>query len=269
MTRIRIASAVLVLTSCCLAATPTAQSTATPEAPPQARYQAPSAYPEPESAAVWRSLGASYVRKALKENQLDRDPVLNTRIDAVIRAVGAAAGRLYPGFAESAWRALLISEFGHGAVAFPGGTVLVDAAFVRRLELTDDELALMLAHEVAHLIAGHPSEKLSFMADQLGKDRAPTAGSALHAFFSQDSYAHLFKPTARLQEREADAIGAAVLLFSGYDWQRSLALFDKLAELEHGDEAAEDSTHDAASLRRRTVMRVIEALLRDSPRTSP
>src|SRR5687768_7041963 len=143
----RFAVACLLFPAFCLAQPPAA-----------ARYQHPSAYPEPESSAVWRSLGASYVRKALKDNSVDRDPALNSRLDAVMLAVGKAAGGLYPKSARSAWKALLIENFGHGAVAFPGGTVLVDARFVRHLDLSDDELALVLAHEVAHVVADHPSE---------------------------------------------------------------------------------------------------------------
>ena len=65
------------------------------------------------------------------------------------------------------------------AAAFPGQTILIDAKFVRKLALSDDELALMLCHEAAHLLAGHASDKLSFMAEFLGKDRLPTARAAL------------------------------------------------------------------------------------------
>src|SRR4051812_11413446 len=68
------------------------------------RYLSPAAYPEPEAAAVWRSLGASYVRKALKHNQIDRDPMLNARVDVVMAAIGRAAGTLYPRHAGSSWR---------------------------------------------------------------------------------------------------------------------------------------------------------------------
>jgi predicted Zn-dependent protease len=232
-------------------------------AAPALRYQVPAAYPETEAAAVWRSLGASYVRKALKENQVDRDPVLNARVDAVMAAIGRAAARLYPAHAVSSWRVLLIAEFGHGAVAFPGGTVLMDASFVRQLQLTDDELALLLAHEVAHLVAEHPSEKLSFVADRMGKEKAPTAGSALLAFFTADTYALQFQPTARLQEREADAIGAAVLDASGYDPARALVLFDKLANL---GQDLETSTHDGATARREAVLRALDEARRRSPR---
>ncbi len=130
-------------------------------------------------------------------------------------------------------------------------TVLVDARFVRQLELSDDELALVLAHEVAHVVAGHPSEKLSFMAETLGKEKAPNAGSPLRAFFEVDTYALMFQPTARLQEREADSIGAAIFHAAGYDPQRALQLFDKLAKLEK--DGFESPTHDSAIARRESL----------------
>ena len=215
------------------------------------RYQTPAAYPEPESAAVWRSLGASYVRKALRENALDRNPELNARIDAIMSAVSAAARTLYPPASGTSWQAILIEDFGHGATAFPGGAVLVDARFVQQLELSDDELALVMAHEVAHVVAGHPSEKLSFMAETLGKEKAPNAGSALRAFFEVDTYALMFQPTARLQEREADSIGAAIFHAAGYDPQRALQLFDKLAKLEKSGFGS--PTHDSATARRESL----------------
>ncbi len=251
MKRTGIAAVLFALSNCCHA-----------QIPQPLRYLTPAAYPEPESTAVWRSLGASYVRKAVQENLVDRDPDLNARIDAIITAVGRAAGGLFPRHAGSAWRSLLIDDFGHGAVAFPGGTVLVDATFVRQLQMTDDELALLLAHEVAHVVAGHPSEKLSFVADRLGKDKAPTAGSALREFFSADAYAELFRPTARLQEREADAIGAAVLYASGYDAGRALEVFDKLSRLESAADGTEHSTHDTAAVRRQAFSKVLEGLRR-------
>jgi predicted Zn-dependent protease len=221
------------------------------------------AYPEPETAAAWRALAAGYVRKALKDQTLVQDPVLNARIDAAMSAVGAAVAAVDPRFAGLAWRALLIEGFGRGAAAFPGGTILVDAKFVRNLDLSDDELALVLSHEAAHVVAGHAAAKLSFMAGMLGKQKVPTAHSALLEFLAKDSYAAVFQPAARRQEREADALGAAIFLATGYDAGRALGLFDKLAELERpmaeraGDAA---DTHDAAGERRRLVEKIFSEL---------
>ena len=171
--------------------------------------------------------------------------------DAVMARVSAALASLYPRFAGTRWKALLIEDFGHGAVAFPGETVLMDATFVRDLDLGDDELALVLSHEVAHVAAGHAYEKLSFMAETLGRERAPTARIALLEFLAHDRWAEAFRPVARLQEREADRIGAAILLASGYDARRALGLFDKLARREARLDY--EDTHDTAAVRRAAI----------------
>jgi predicted Zn-dependent protease len=220
------------------------------------------AYPEPEAAAAWRALAAGYVRQALKAQALDRDQALNARVDAVMAKVGAAVAAVDPRFAGATWRAILIEDFGHGAAAFPGQIVLMDAKFVRRLQLGDDELALILAHEAAHVLAGHALEKLSFMAEFVGREKVPTASMALHEFLAQDSYAAAFRPKARLQEREADRLGAAIFFAAGYDAQRGLRLFDKLAQLESAEERGDPGTHDTAETRRQAISQVLAELQR-------
>ena len=229
------------------------------------------AYPEPEANAAWRALASGYVRKALRDQKLDKDPVLNARVDAAMAAVGAAVAVIDQRFAGSGWRAILIEGFGRGAAAFPGGTILVDASFVRNLSLSDDELALILSHEAAHVLAGHASAKLSFMAETLGKEKVPTARTALVEFLAKDSYAAEFMPRARLQEREADALGAAIFAATGYDPRRALKLFDKLAEHEargHSRAGHEVDSHDAARVRKQAVARVIAELRNIAPRVT-
>ena len=228
---------------------------------------AQSAYPEPEAAAAWRGVAASYVRKAIRDQTLEKDPAINSRVDAVMAAVGAAVAVFEPRYAHTLWRAILIEDFGHGAAAFPGQTILVDAKFVRRLQLNDDELALIFAHEAAHVLAGHASAKLSFMAEFLGKEKVPDAHTALLEFLATDSYAAVFLPIARLQEREADRLGATIFLSSGYDPQRALALFDKLAGMETRESGTANDSHDGALVRKQAVSRVFTDLQRIQARS--
>ena len=228
----------------------------------------PLAYPEPESSAVWRSLAATYVRKAIRDDKLNKDPVLNARIDAVMAAVGAAVATVDPrsASAPASWKAILIEGFGRGAAAFPGETILVDATFVRNLSLSDDELALILSHEAAHVVARHASAKLSFMAEVLGKEKVPDARTALLEFLAKDSYAVEFQPKARQQEREADTIGAAIFFATGYDLGRALTLFDKLGDMEArasgrtGPAGQASDTHDSAAMRKEVIASVIAGL---------
>lgn len=236
---------------------------------PNGGPQNQAAYPESESGEAWRGLAAGFVRKAFKDRTLDKDPALNARADTVMAAVGAAVAAIDPRFAKSSWRAILIEDFGYGAAAFPGETILVDAKFVRALQLGDDELALIFSHEAAHVVAGHASAKLSFMAEFLGKERIPTARTALLEFLANDSYAAVFRPTARLQEREADTLGAAIFFASGYDSQRALVLFDKLAERENREDGRAPTVHDAAKVRKEAVARVLAELWQFHERRAP
>ena len=230
------------------------------QASPDGKPQGPAAYPESEAVAAWRGLADGYVRRALKDRTLDLDQTLNARIDAVMLAVGAAVAAIDARFAGSSWKAILINDFGYGAAAFPGETILVDAKFVRSLQLNDDELALILSHEAAHVIAGHAAVKLSFMAEFLGKEKVPTARTALLEFLAKDSYATAYRPTARLQEREADAVGAAILFATVYDPQRALGVFDKLAALESREDGQAPDSHDAAMARKQAVAEVFAEL---------
>jgi len=220
------------------------------------------AYPEPEAAAAWRGLAASYVRKAIRDQMLDADPVLNARVDAVMARVGDAVIAFEPRYAGTLWRAILIEDFGHGAAAFPGQTILVDAKFVRALNLSDDELALIFSHEAAHVLAGHASAKLSFMAEFLGKEKVPDARTALLEFLALGAYVPAFMPTARAHEREADTLGAAIFFASGYDSKRALLLFDKLTRLEKHNEAGDADSHDVAMARKQAVSQVFGELQR-------
>ncbi len=230
------------------------------QAAPEGKPRGLAAYPESEAAAAWRGLAAGYVRKALKDRTLDLDQTLNARVDAVMLAVGAAVAGIDARFAGASWKAILINDFGYGAAAFPGETILVDAKFVRSLQLNDDELALILAHEAAHVLAGHASVKLSFMAEFLGKEQVPTARTALLEFLAKDSYATAYRPTARLQEREADMVGAAIFFTTGYDRQRALGVFDKLAALERREDGQAQDSHDAATARKQAVAEVFAEL---------
>ena len=239
------------------------------QVPPHGGTQNRAAYPESDAAAAWRALAASYVRKALKDQAVDQDPALNARVDAVMAAVGAAVAAIDSRFASASWRAILIEDFGRGAAAFPGEIILVDAKFVRTLQLNDDELALVFSHEAAHVLAGHAYAKLSFMAEILGKDKVPTARTALLEFLAKDSYAAAYRPTALLQEREADSVGAAILFASGYDPLRALGLFDKLSLLEDGEGGRDQTSHDAASDRRQAVAGVIAELQQLQARRGP
>ena len=119
---------------------------------------------------------------------------------------------------------------------------------------------MILSHEAAQVIAGHASVKLSFMAEVLGKEKVPSARTALLEFLARDSYAAAYRPTAQRQEREADALGAAIFFATGYDPQLALGVFDKLAALESREDGQAPDSHDVAKARKKAVSEVYAEL---------
>jgi predicted Zn-dependent protease len=107
------------------------------------------------------------------------------------------------------------------------------------------------------------------MAEFLGKEKVPTARTALLEFLAKDSYADAYRPTARLQEREADEVGAAIFYAAGYDLNRALQLFDKLAALESGEDGKLADSHDAATMRKQAISRVVAELRKFEERRGP
>jgi hypothetical protein len=63
-----------------------------------------------------------------------------------------------------------------------------------------------------------------------------------------------------LQEREADAVGAAIFFATGRDARRALVLFDKLARLESREDPRDPDSHDAAIVRKQAVSEVLADL---------
>jgi predicted Zn-dependent protease len=107
------------------------------------------------------------------------------------------------------------------AWAMAGGKMALYSGLVIQLKATDDELAQVLGHEIAHALANHSAEKMSVaMATSVGvvvvgvaADRKGLAltGAALAAALAVQ------RPNSRAAESEADRIGIELAAKAGYD----------------------------------------------------
>jgi predicted Zn-dependent protease len=104
-----------------------------------------------------RAFGAR-LRSLERAGRLDPDPALKARLQALFPRLLRAAVYERPAAARLAWEIHSCTGCDENAMAMPGGKLLVSADFVARLALTDDELAYLLAHEMAHVLAEHARE---------------------------------------------------------------------------------------------------------------
>jgi predicted Zn-dependent protease len=105
------------------------------------------------------------------------------------------------------WEYCVIESRQVNAFCLPGGKIGVFTGLLR-LVRNDDQLAAVLAHEVAHAVAHHASERIA---------REQMSGAGLLAL-SYD----------RQQELEADHIGAFLMTFAGYDPEQAVAFWNEM-----------------------------------------
>jgi len=107
------------------------------------------------------------------------------------------------------WAYTLIDEQQINAFCMPGGKIGVYTALLHAAK-NDDELAAVIAHEVAHALAHHTSERIA-------RQRAQGNGLLTLAF-------------DREQESEADHIGVFLMTFAGYDPEQAVEFWKEMME---------------------------------------
>jgi len=109
---------------------------------------------------------------------------------------------------------------------------------LRQVDPTDDELAQVMAHEIAHALANHSAERMSVaMASQAGviaaglfsdKPGQAMATAAVTAKLAVDL------PNSRTAETEADRIGIELAARAGYDPRAAVTLWQKMGAVGGG-----------------------------------
>lgn len=159
--------------------------------------------------------------------RLDRDRALLRRVQAISADLIVAAIELKPEAADWQWEVHIASDPGVEASCQAGGKLLVGAEFLQRLALGDGELAVLLAHEIAHAIAEHHREFLS-EAQLLHRPPVPL-DVVLERLDSDLGMQVRLAGLSRQQEREADQLGMVIAHRAGWSGSAMLGFYRKLA----------------------------------------
>ena len=133
------------------------------------------------------------------------------------------------------WEFNLIKDKQHNAFCMPGGKIVVYEGILD-LTPTDDDLAVVLGHEVAHAVAKHSNERMSqqlvaqygaaILGAALSKKSAATQQLA-STVFGLGTQVGVMLPFSRKHESEADYMGLVFMTMAGYNpnvavgfWQR-------------------------------------------------
>lgn len=152
------------------------------------------------------------------------------------------------------WRLTLIDAPILNASCAPGGKITFYTGIIEQLNLSDDEIAAIMGHEIAHALREHGRERVSqAMAQNLAVNVAMAAlgpYSSAASAANQVAYYVLVLPNSRENESEADAIGLELAARAGYNPMGAISLWQKMMKATKDKSSPEFlSTHPSGETR--------------------
>jgi len=191
-----------------------------------------------ESAAAYSQMIGELGKKKQIETGTPRAEKVRQITDRLVKQ----AGRVRPDAASWKWEVQLINDPKTvNAFCMAGGKMAIYTGMWEQLHATDDEIAQVMGHEIAHALADHTRERMSIAMTTAAATTAaaiaigsrgdsPAAGLALTGAQLAAALA-IQLPNSRDGESEADQIGIELAARAGYDPKAAATLWEKMGKL--------------------------------------
>lgn len=182
---------------------------------------------------------SSYMSSASRSTNSSRSSMV-TRVGQRI----AAATELYlrqngleSELANFAWEFNLVNDNQVNAFCMPGGKIVVYEGLMNLVE-SEDELAVVVGHEVAHAVAKHSNERMSQqMLTEYGaqilsvavSEKSAAVQSMAAQVYGLGSQYGLALPFSRKHELEADYMGLILMTIAGYNPDVAIGFWQKMS----------------------------------------
>lgn len=204
-----------------------------------------------------------------QQGKLDNDPAVTARIVAITERLIPHAIKYRPETEKWAWSVKVIDDPKTvNAWCMAGGKMAFYTGLIVALKPTDDEIAQVMGHEIAHALAKHQAEKMSqAMATSVGAQTvAILAGGRYGGLAGQATAAAaqiaVGLPNSRGAESEADRIGIELAAKAGYDPSAAVTLWQKMAKVSGGSGKSDFfSTHPAPEKRMQALGELIPQMM--------
>ncbi len=204
------------------------------------------------------------VSEAKSKGVLKNNSPVAQRVNRIASKLIAEVKAFRPDAAEWDWDVNVIDSPELNANAGPGGKIIFYTGLIEKLNLTDDEIAAVMGHEIAHALREHGREAMSKaygvqMASQIGSAVGIGAGSLQLANMGVEYLMTL--PNSRSNENEADLIGLELAARAGYNPNAAVSLWQKMAAA--GGSAPPEflSTHPSSGSRTQALQETIPKVM--------
>ena len=218
---------------------------------------------------VERSAGQQYaqmLQQAAAQNALGgKDHPQVRRLRAIANKVIPFALEWNPRARDWRWEVNLIGSKQINAFCMPGGKIAFFSGILEQLQLTDDEVATVMGHEMAHALREHARARM-------GKNAATGIGASLLGQVlglgdlgqTVTNYGAqlLTLQFSRSDESDADLVGMELAARAGFDPRAGVSLWQKMAAASRGAPPQWLSTHPSGNTR-------ISDIERNLPKVAP
>lgn len=197
----------------------------------------------------------------LKRRQpLEQDRRINTYLECVAQALVQQVG--------GEWEIAVFRDETPNAFALPGGKIGVHTGILS-VAANQHQLATVIAHEIAHVLARHTNERVSQQlalsqglnaVQALANPVSPT-GQTLMGLLGVGAQYGILMPYNRIQESEADLLGLDLMAKAGFDPHQSLELWANMDRVAGQQPVEFLSTHPSHETRTRDLQRRIPLAL--------
>ena len=210
------------------------------------------------------------VRQLDDEDKLVGDPLTVARVARITGRLVFIAVTDFSTSADWKWSVAIVDDAETvNAWCMAGGRMAVYTGLFDKLELTDDEFAQIMGHEISHALANHTAERMSrAMATATGMaviGAASDNSSVAMAGASVLANVALTLPNSRDAENEADVMGMVLATKAGYDPEAAVTLWQKMGDLNDERPAEFLSTHPAPENRQAALNVMIPRMLEINP----
>ena len=206
-----------------------------------------------------REISALAAGEFAKMKKVPADPRLSKIREIGLKVVAAArpedrAGVLPP---AARWEFAIIDDKTPNAFAMPGGKIGFNTGMFA-FTPTDDDIAVILGHEVAHVLCRHGAERVSqglmmaasvAIANEATKNKSESTRRAWMVALPAVAQVGVMLPYSRAHESESDKLGLFFMARAGYNPEAAPAFWSRFAA-KGGSKGPEFlSTHPADSTR--------------------
>ena len=179
------------------------------------------------------------------------------RLRAIARKIIPFALAWNPRAKDWQWEVNLIGSGQINAFCMPGGKIAFFTGILDKLELSDDEVAMVMGHEIAHALREHARERMGKAAVTNGAARIGGALAAgifgidprLTDGLARGGASLLTLEFSREDEKEADLVGMELAARAGFDPRAGVSLWQKMGATNRGAPPQWLSTHPSGKTR--------------------